>query len=53
MLPLMEEFGIATAEEVDVETMAERVRQEVVNGETSACPAAPCNRLGTACELNQ
>ena len=30
MLPLIEEFGIATAEEVDVETMAERVRQEVV-----------------------
>ncbi len=30
MLPLMEELGIATAEEVDVETMAERVRQEVV-----------------------
>ena len=30
MLPLLEEFGIATAEEVDVETLAERIRQEVV-----------------------
>ena len=30
MLPLIEEFGIATAEEVDVETLAERVRQEVM-----------------------
>ena len=30
MLPLIEEYGIATAEEVDVETLAERVRQEVM-----------------------
>ncbi len=30
MLPLIEEYGIATAEEVDVETLAERVRREVV-----------------------
>ena len=30
LLPLLEEFGIATAEEVDVDTLAERVRQEVV-----------------------
>ncbi len=30
LLPLLEEFGIATAEEVGVETLAERVRQEVV-----------------------
>ena len=30
MLPLIEEYGIATAEEVDVETLPERVRQEVV-----------------------
>jgi ubiquinone/menaquinone biosynthesis C-methylase UbiE len=30
MLPLIEEYEIATAEEVDVETLAERVRQEVV-----------------------
>ena len=29
LLPLLEEFGIATAEEVDVHTLAERVRQEV------------------------
>lgn len=28
MVPLMEEFGIATAEEVDVETLAERIREE-------------------------
>ena len=30
VLPLLEEYGIATAEEVDVDTLAERVRQEVV-----------------------
>lgn len=30
MLPLIEEYGIATAEEVDVDTLAERVRREVV-----------------------
>ena len=30
LLPLLEEFGIATAEEVDVDTLAERVRQEIV-----------------------
>ena len=30
LLPLMEKFGIATAEEVDVATIAERVRREVV-----------------------
>ncbi len=29
VLPLLQEYGIATAEEVDVETLAERVRQEV------------------------
>ena len=30
ILPLMEKYGIATAEEVDVETLAERLRAEVV-----------------------
>lgn len=30
LLPLLEEFGIATAEEADVDTLAERVRREVV-----------------------
>ena len=30
VLPLLEEYGIATAEEVNVDTLAERVRQEVV-----------------------
>lgn len=30
ILPLLEEYGIATAEEVDVETLAERIRREVV-----------------------
>ena len=30
MLPLIEDYGIATAEEVDVETLAERLRREVV-----------------------
>ena len=30
LLPLLEEFGIATAGEVDVRTLAERVRKEVV-----------------------
>ena len=30
LLPLLEEFGIATAEEVGIETLAERIRQEVV-----------------------
>jgi len=30
LLPLLEEFGIATAEEVDVNTLAERVRKEIV-----------------------
>ena len=29
LLPLLEEFGIATAEEVGIETLAERIRQEV------------------------
>ena len=30
MQPLIVEFGLATAEEIDVDTLAERVRQEVV-----------------------
>ena len=30
VLPLLEQYGIATAEELDVDTLAERVRQEVV-----------------------
>ena len=30
LLPLIEEYGIATAEEVDVETLAIRIRQEVL-----------------------
>ncbi len=30
LVPLMEEFGIATAEEVDVDTLADRLRREVV-----------------------
>jgi hypothetical protein len=30
MLPLIVEYGIATEEEVGLETLAERVRQEVV-----------------------
>ncbi len=30
LLPLLEEFDIATAEEVDVNTLAERVRKEIV-----------------------
>ena len=30
LLPLLEEFGIATAEEVAVDTLGARVRQEVV-----------------------
>ena len=30
VLPLLEEYGIATAEELDADTLAERVRQEVV-----------------------
>lgn len=29
LLPLMEEFGIATAEEVDVETLSDRIRDEI------------------------
>ena len=31
MLPLIEEYGIATSVEVDVETLAERLRREVVS----------------------
>ena len=30
LLPLVERFGIATAEEVDIETLAERLREEMV-----------------------
>ena len=30
LVPLMEEFGLATAEEVDVDTLADRLRREVV-----------------------
>ena len=30
LVPLLEQFGMATADEVDVDTLAERVRQEVV-----------------------
>lgn len=29
LVPLMEEFGIATAEEVDVDTLADRIREEI------------------------
>jgi hypothetical protein len=31
LLPLVERFGIATAEEVDVETLAERLQDEMVS----------------------
>ena len=34
LLPLLEEFGIATAEEVGIETLAERIRQEVVTAKS-------------------
>ena len=37
LLPLLVQFGIATAEEVDVDTLADRVRQEVA---ASKCPLA-------------
>ena len=30
MIPLLEQYGIATAEEVDVDTLAARIRQEVI-----------------------
>ena len=30
LVPLLEQFGMATADQVDVDTLAERVRQEVV-----------------------
>ena len=30
VLPLLEQYGITTAEELDVDTLAERVRQEVI-----------------------
>jgi hypothetical protein len=32
VLPMMEKLGVATAEEVRVETLAERLRDEVVAG---------------------
>jgi SAM-dependent methyltransferase len=32
MLPLMEQFGVATADEVDIDTLAERLRDETVSG---------------------
>jgi hypothetical protein len=32
ILPLMEQFGIATASEVDVDTLAERLREQAVAG---------------------
>ena len=35
MLPLMEDYGIATSEEIDVETLAERLRKEVI---LAKCP---------------
>ena len=37
LLPLLVQFGIATAEEVDVDTLADRVRREVA---ASKCPLA-------------
>ena len=30
LLPLLEKYGLATAEQVDVDTLAERIRQEVI-----------------------
>lgn len=35
LLPLLEKYGLATAEQVDVDTLAARIRQEVI---TSKCP---------------
>ena len=31
ILPLIEEYGLATSEEVEVETLSERLRMEVLN----------------------
>jgi hypothetical protein len=30
-MPLMERFGVATAEEVDIDTLADRLHDETVN----------------------
>ena len=32
ILPIMEKFGVATADEVDIDTLADRLREEVVQG---------------------
>jgi hypothetical protein len=32
ILPLMERFGVATAAEVNIDTLADRLREEVVRG---------------------
>lgn len=39
ILPMLERFGISTAAEVDVDTLAERLRREVVTARgTVLCP---------------
>ena len=37
ILPLMERFGIATPGEVDIDTLADRLREETVAGVASSC----------------
>lgn len=43
LLPLMERFGVATADEVDVDTLAQRLRHEIVDNQL-AWPLFPVVR---------
>ena len=42
LVPTLERFGIATAAEVDIETLAERLRVEVEAGGGIVCPVVQC-----------
>ena len=53
VIPLLEQYGIATAEEVDVETIPQRVRAEIVGGQAGRDHSAAYRGLGAGNVENQ
>ena len=52
LLPLLEKYGLATAEQVGVDTLATRLRQEVLASNTSVLLTTACDSTHSASNLN-
>ena len=51
LLPLLEKYGLATAEQVDVNTLASRIREEVIASKTSVLLTITYNSIHNASNL--